>query len=258
METLQVERTNGVVTVTMDRPEVKNAVNVTMWSELLETFRATGRSTDDRALVLTGAGGAFSSGGDVSDTSHEGTAMTPLAAMRLVGEVAVALHRLPVPSIAKVTGVAVGAGMNLALGCDLVVATPEARFSEIFHRRGFSIDCGGSWLLPRLIGMQRAKELALFGETVSAEEAASLGLVNRVVPASDIDEVVSQWATRLASGPTIAVGLTKKLLNEAFSGSLEAAVENEARAQIVNAGTHDTGEAMSAFLEGREPRFQGR
>lgn len=234
---MQVERANGVVTVTMNRPEVKNAINVVMWSELLETFRAVACSADDRALVLTGAGGEFSSGGDVSDRSQEGTATTPLAAMRLVGEVAVALHRLPVPSIAKVTGVAVGAGMNLALGCDLVVATPTARFSEIFHRRGFSIDCGGSWLLPRLIGMQRAKELAFFAEMVSAEEAAGLGLVNRVVPASEIDEVVGNWAARLASGPSIALGLTKKLLNEAFTGSLEAAVESEARAQIINAGS---------------------
>ncbi len=143
--------------------------------------------------------------------------------MRGVGAVAAALHRLHKPSIAKVSGVAAGAGCNLALGCDLIVASDEARFSEIFARRGLSIDFGGSWLLPRLVGLHKAKELALLADIISAEEAARIGIVNRVVPAGDLDGFVADWAQRLAAGPPIALSLTKTMLNNSFSVSFDQA-----------------------------------
>jgi 2-(1,2-epoxy-1,2-dihydrophenyl)acetyl-CoA isomerase len=177
--------------------------------------------------------------------------------MRGIGAVATALHRLPKPTIAKVSGVAAGAGCNLALGCDLIVASDEARFSEIFARRGLSIDFGGSWVLPRLVGLHKAKELALLADIISAKEAADIGIVNRVVAAGDLDAFVADWAERLAAGPPIALSLTKAMLNHSFGVSFDQAVEDEARAQTVNLGTDDAAEAMAAFSERREPRFQG-
>jgi enoyl-CoA hydratase/carnithine racemase len=256
MQTLLVERSDGVVTVTLNRPEKKNAVNGVMWDELLETFRDVGERPDDRVLVLTGAGGAFCSGQDLSDAATLAT--HGLVRMRHIGDVAVALHRIPKPTIAKIDGVAAGAGCNMALGCDLIVASDRARFSEIFHRRGLSIDFGGSWLLPRLVGLHKAKELTFFADVISAEEAAAAGIVNAVVPEAELDGFVDKWASRLAAGPPIAQSLSKTMLNNAFAVSFDQAVEDEARAQTVNFSTEDMGEAMTAFIEKRDPRFSGR
>jgi 2-(1,2-epoxy-1,2-dihydrophenyl)acetyl-CoA isomerase len=257
METLLLDRApNGVVTLTLNRPEKKNAMNAAMFNELLAVFREVGDSVSDRVLVVTGAGDAFCSGADLgergSDTRH------PLLRLHWVADIALALHRIPKPAIAKVNGIAAGAGMNLALGCDLIVASETARFSEIFARRGLSVDFGGSWLLPRLIGMHRAKELAFFADIVSAKEAAELGLVNRVLPASQIDAFVADWADRLAAGPPLALSMTKRLLTNSFSMTMDEALEAEGLAQSVNAGTEDAPEAIRAFLEKREPKFRGR
>jgi 2-(1,2-epoxy-1,2-dihydrophenyl)acetyl-CoA isomerase len=178
--------------------------------------------------------------------------------MRQVGECCAALHALPQPVIAKVVGVAAGAGANLALGCDLIVASDDARFSEIFARRGLSIDFGGSWLLPRLIGLHKAKELAFFADIISAAEAAEIGIVNRVVPRDEIDAFVDGWAARLAAGPPLALSSTKRLLNASFSMTMEQAVEAEAVAQTVNIAADDGVEALAAFIEKRDPTFRGR
>lgn len=255
METLHVERDQGVVTITLDRPSKKNAINDTMWDELLATFREVADSSHDRVVVITGASGEFCSGADLTGRSGE---RHQLAAMRHVGDVALALHRLPQPTIAKVRGVAVGAGCNLALGCDLVVAGSTARFSEIFARRGLSVDFGGSWLLPRRIGLHRAKELAFFADIIDAAEADRIGLVNRVVDDAALDAFVSDWALRLAAGPPIAVAMTKRLLDNAMNVTMEEALDDEGMAQTVNFGTSDTPEAIMAFVEKRAPRFQGR
>jgi len=257
MQTLQVDRTpSGVVTLTLNRPEKKNAMNRTMFDELLATFREIDQSTDDRVVVITGAGEAFCSGADLSDRGSD--TRHSLARLHWVADIALALHRIPKPIIAKVNGVAVGAGLNLALGCDLIVASESARFSEIFARRGLTIDFGGSWLLPRLIGLHRAKELAFFADIISAKEAADLGLVNRVVAPSQLDAFVSDWAERLAAGPPLALAMTKRLLTNSFAMSMDEALEAEGMAQTVNSGTEDAPEAIRAFLEKREPRFKGR
>lgn len=254
VETIQVTRADGVVTITLDRPAKKNAFNSVMWDELLFTFREIGASTDDRAVVITGAAGEFCSGADLSggeQTKHQ------LANMRHVGNVALALHRIPQPIIAKVRGVAVGAGCNLALGCDLVVASDTARFSEIFARRGLSIDFGGSYLLPRRVGVHKAKELALFADIINATEAERIGLVNRVVPDAELDAFVDDWARRLAAGPPIALAMTKRMLDNSMTVTMEQALDDESMAQTVNFGTKDTIEAMIAFLEKRDPSFRG-
>ena len=153
--------------------------------------------------------------------------------MRSIGAVALALQTLPKPTIAKVRGVAAGAGCNMALACDLVVASDEARFTQIFVKRGMVVDFGGSWLLPRLIGMQRAKELAFFGDFVSAADAHGIGLVNRVLADGDLDAFVDEWAERLAAGPPLALSMTKSLLSHSFETSIEQALEDEARCQAV-------------------------
>jgi enoyl-CoA hydratase/carnithine racemase len=258
VETIEVSRESGVVTVTLNRPAKKNAANAVMWNELLDTFRAIAATPDDRVMVLTGAGGEFCAGADLTGGGTGGPGQHQLAQMRHVGDVALALHRLPIPTIAKVRGVAVGAGCNMAIGCDLVVASDNARFSEIFSRRGLSIDFGGSWLLPRIIGMHRAKELALFADIISAADAERIGLVNRVLPDAELDEFVAGWAERLAAGPPIALAMTKRMLDNSLQVTMEEALDDEGVAQTVNFGTADTREAMSAFVEKREPKFEGR
>ncbi len=256
MEAIEVSRDDrGVVTITLNRPARKNALNTAMWSELLETFREIGRSTSDRAVVLTGAGGAFCSGQDLGDRP---AGVATFNAMRNVTEVISALHQLRQPVIAKVVGIAAGAGMNLALGADLIVASDDARFSEIFPKRGLSVDGGGSWLLPRLIGLHRAKELVLFGDIISAADAREFGIVNRVVARDEIDAFVDEWAGRLAAGPPLALALSKELLNAGLGRTMVEALEAEGIAQAYNFSTHDTLEAMTAFVEKRPPEFRGR
>jgi enoyl-CoA hydratase/carnithine racemase len=152
----------------------------------------------------------------------------------------------------------VGAGCNMALACDLVVASDDARFCEIFSRRGLSLDFGGSWLLPRLVGLHRAKELSYFGDMVSAQLAVELGLINRVVPAAELDGFSLGWAQRLAAGPPAAVSMTKSMLNRSFELSLGQALDDEAQAQAINFSSQDAAEGMAAFIERRQPRFQGR
>jgi 2-(1,2-epoxy-1,2-dihydrophenyl)acetyl-CoA isomerase len=258
MDTLQVERAGGVVTVTFDRPEKRNAVNSQMWDELEEVARSIAGSTDDRCVVLTGAGGAFCSGADLTDAGRGERPVHQLAAMRRINRIPQAFHELPQTTIAKVTGVAAGIGMSLALGCDLVVASEDARFSEIFAKRGLSLDGGSSWLLPRLVGMHRAKELALFGDVISAREALEIGVINRVLPTAEIDAFVDAWAARLAAGPPIALAMTKRMLNRSFEQSFEQALDDEARCQTVNFSTQDTIESIAAFQQKREPEYRGR
>jgi enoyl-CoA hydratase/carnithine racemase len=257
VQRLIVERdARGVTTLVLNRPEKKNAIDHLMFEELSQVLGEVGRSASDRVLVLTGAGGNFSAGADLGgagapDRHH-------LAHMRFYGSVALALHQLPIPTIAAVRGVAVGAGLNLALGCDLIAASDTARLSEIFARRGLSLDVGGSWLLPRLVGLHRAKELALLAEMISAEQAERIGLVNRVVPDAELDALVADWAGRLAAGPPLALAMSKRLLNQSFATGLAEALDAEGMAQSVNTASEDTKEALRAFFQKREPTFRGR
>lgn len=178
--------------------------------------------------------------------------------MREVTGVVMALARLPQPTIAKVRGVAVGVGCNIAFGCDLVVASETARFSQIFSKRGMSLDGGGSWLLPRRVGMHRAKELAFFADIISAAEADRLGLVNRVLPDTEVDAFVADWVQRLLALPPIALAQSKRLLNNSMNVTLEEALDDEGVAQTVNFSTKDTPEAIAAWIEKRNPVFKGR
>lgn len=245
---------DGVRTLTLNRPRRKNAINPELWIALRDALHAAGHDRGVRALVLTGAGGSFCSGADISVPED----IHPNYKLQRLTDVALALHDLAVPTIAKVTGVAVGAGWNLALGCDFVVATPESTFCQIFSRRGLSIDLGGSWLLPKLVGLQQAKRLALLAETIDAEEAHALNLVTWLVPAAEVDAFVDDLADRLAAGPPIALAHTKALLNEGADSTLRDALANEARAQVGNFATADAAAAYAAFAQRRQPSFTGR
>src|SRR6476619_3184563 len=198
---------DGVRTLTRNRPERKIALEPRLWMELADALRRLKRDRGVRALVLTGAGGAFCSGADIAT----GEEIHPRYKLDRLTDVALALHELAVPTIAKVTGIAVGAGWNLALGCDLVVATPESRFWQIFSKRGLSVDLGGSWLLPKLVGLQQAKRLVLLADMIDAEEAHRLGLVTWMTPADEIDAFVDGIADRLAAGPPFALAQSKAL-----------------------------------------------
>ena len=250
METVTTERDGGIVTVTMNRPHRKNAGTPQMWEALTEAFEEVARG-DDRVLVLTGAGGDFCSGADLAGLEGDS-----LDYMSNAGKAAQSLHALHIPSIAKVDGVAVGAGWNLALGCDLVVATDRARFSQIFVKRALSIDMGGSWLLPRLVGLQKAKEIAFYGDIVSASEAFEMGLVTRMVAADQLDSTVHEMSKRLVQNPARALSLTKQLLDaSAADSSFTNAVQRENFAQTVNFNGNDVTEAKAAFAEKRQPDY---
>jgi len=244
----------GVRTLTLNRPDRKNAINAALWEELTDALRGAARDTELRALVITGAGGAFCSGADIGTPED----IHPRHKLRRLTEVALALHELTVPTVAKVNGVAVGAGWNLALGCDFVVATPESRFCQIFSKRGLSVDLGGSWLLPKLVGLQQAKRLVLLADMIDAEEARSLGLVTWVKAADEIDAFVTELTGRLAAGPPVALAQSKALLNDGAAVTMREALANEARAQPGNFATADSTEAYAAFAQKREAAFTGR
>jgi 2-(1,2-epoxy-1,2-dihydrophenyl)acetyl-CoA isomerase len=256
-----VERDGGLVVVTFNRPHKKNALNSTNWHDLDEVLGEVENDPGDRALVLTGAGGNFSSGADLTGGDAlglTGHGLQPIVhEMRAVGRIIARLQRLPKPTIAAVDGYAVGVALGLVLACDLVIASTEARFTEVFVKRGLALDGGASWTLPRQIGLRRAKQMAYFGDPVDAATALEWGLVNEVVPADALHETAVAWGQRLATGPTTALSLIKRMLDASGTGSFEDAVENEARAQHITYTTADMAEGITAFMERREPDFKG-
>jgi 2-(1,2-epoxy-1,2-dihydrophenyl)acetyl-CoA isomerase len=256
---LLTEERGQVRWLTIDRPERKNAVPFDGWGDLRAAFEDFERS-DQRVLVVTGAGGEFCSGADLDPSRLDRiqTVAGRHARMKEVGSAAMALHRLTKPTIAAVDGVAVGAGMNLAIGCDVVVATERARFSEIFVRRGLTVDFGGSWLLPRIVGLQQAKELALTGRIVEAEEAARMRLVLEVVPVEELEARVTELAEAFLWGAPMAQMFAKQTIDAAFQTSLADALSWEGEAQSVALGTEDAAEGLLAFLEKRDPVWKGK
>lgn len=256
---LKSESSDGVRWLTIDRPERKNAIPADGYPMLTAAFSDFDES-GDRVLVVTGAGGEFCAGADLDPEQFARGISTGDAhrRMKLVARAATALHRITKPTIAAVDGVAVGAGMNLALGCDVVIATDRARFSEIFVRRGLTVDFGGTWLLPRVVGLQRAKELALSGRIVGAEEAVRLGIAMEVVPVSSLRERVEELAASFAAGAPIAQMFAKQGLNASFESSFEESLSWEGQSQAIAFGTEDVAEGVTAFLEKRDPRWKGR
>jgi 2-(1,2-epoxy-1,2-dihydrophenyl)acetyl-CoA isomerase len=177
--------------------------------------------------------------------------------MRIVGQIISRLQHLSKPTIAAVDGHAVGVGLGLVLACDLVIATDRARFTEVFVKRGLALDGGASWTLPRQIGLRRAKQMTYFGDALNATKAYEWGLVNEIVAPELLMETALAWGTRLASGPTTALGLIKRMLDSSSGSSFDEAIEDEARAQHIAYTTDDMAEGIRAFMERREPNFKG-
>jgi enoyl-CoA hydratase/carnithine racemase len=259
MDDIVVERSNGVVRAILNRPAKKNALTLEMFRSLGELFQEVDENRDDRVLVLTGESGNFSTGFDLDDAQ---TLVELESGLRdeidRINESAVALFQLRKPTIAAVDGLAVGAGMSLALGCDLVVATSRARFGAVFIHRGLSIDFGLSWLLPRLAGLARAREISLLGQIFDAEAALEWNLVSRVVTPESLQVETSALATSLATSPSAAIAGDTALLNASFQLSFEESIQREAEIQTSNLKTDDVAEAIGAFKNRRTALFKGQ
>lgn len=265
---LLTRRDDGVLWLTLNRPERKNAISPELREELLAALDEAHTDDEVRCVVITGAGDAFCAGVDLASSKVTGGAArgegprdlraTRDAMKRGMQRVVRAIWELEKPVIAAVNGVAAGGGAQLALACDLVVAAEPARFIEIFVKRGLAVDTGGGWLLPRLVGLAKAKELVFFGDPVPASEALAIGLVNKVVHPSELEAASRAWAERLARGPTRAIGASKMLLNRALETDLLTALDEEATAQAFVSQTEDFAEGIRAFTEKRDPEFRGR
>ncbi len=259
-QAIQFAIENQVAWITLNRPDARNALNDEMREELLAVLTDARTNLDIRAVVLTGNGKGFCTGADLSRRGAgptgpgAGREMMRTRSQRLIR----ALWELEKPIIAAVNGVAAGLGAHMAFACDLVIAAAEARFIEVFVRRGIAVDAGGAYLLPRLIGLAKAKELVFFGDDLSPDEALRIGLINKVVPADGLREATREWAEKLAQGPTFAIGMSKRLLNRSLDSDLETAFEEEALIQSLVTTSEDTKEGLTAFAERRAPAFKGR
>ncbi|GIK85431.1 MAG: enoyl-CoA hydratase family protein [Burkholderiales bacterium] len=250
-----------VATITLDRPERKNPLTFDSYAELRDLFRALAYASDVKAVVLTGAGGNFSSGGDVHEIIGPLTRMGMpqlLAFTRMTGDVVKAMRHCPQPIVAAVDGVCAGAGAMLALACDLRIGTPAAKTAFLFVRVGLAgADMGACALLPRTIGQGRAAELLLTGRTMSADEGAAWGFFNRIVEPGAVLGDAQALARSLADGPTFAHGVTKTLLHQAWALDLDAEIEAEAQAQAICMSTGDFRRAYEAFAAKAKPAFRG-
>lgn len=257
---------SGVAWLTLNRPEAGNAIAPAQRDRIIELMRAFSDDPEVRVVVITGAGDRhFSTGGDLRapDAVRSATEVPPAGwVSRLirtgVQPLMVSILDCDKPVIAAVNGTAAGIGSHLALACDLVIASEDAVFIEIFIRRGLVMDGAGAYLLSRLVGVHTAKELAFLGDELPATEAHRLGMVNRVVPHDEVRQQASDLAERLATMPTVAIGHMKRLLNTAYAQERDAALRDEAIACEINSRSEDFGEGLQAFIDRREPRWRGR
>ncbi|MFG2979776.1 enoyl-CoA hydratase/isomerase family protein [Streptomyces sp. NPDC048258] len=252
---------SGVSWITLNRPDAMNAVTWDQRERVIALLGDASADPDVRAVVITATGKGFCAGADLRGAPATGdrvagdvARMIRLGAQRLI----TAVLDCEKPIIAAVNGTAAGIGAHLALACDLVIAAEPARFIEVFVRRGLVPDGGGAYLLPRLVGPQKAKELMFFGDAVPAAEAERLGLVNKVVPAEELEATARAWAERLAQGPTRALAMTKQLVNASLDSDRATALAAEATAQEINMTTADANEGVASFVERRTPKYLGR
>ena len=253
---------DSVLTITLNRPEKLNAMSAFLLKELRAALEAAKGDSNIRAVVLTGAGRGFCAGADLSDVSAQ-MSESPQFSYRenlieTYNPIILTMREMPKPIIAAVNGVAAGAGMSLALACDVRIVAESASFLQAFVKIGLVPDSGSTWLLPRLIGVTRALELMLTGRKVSAGEALSLGMVNQVVPDAELATVVERTALELANAPTMTLGFIKQAVEFASSSTLEAALNKEAALQDLAGKTFDHGEGVAAFLSKRPPQYKGQ
>jgi len=256
-ETLLIETRDAVRVITLNRPDVLNAFNATMGKELHDALRDAEAADDVRCVLLTAAGRGFCSGQDLREHPGGQGAFGELLRTRY-NRIIVRMRTMEKPVLAAVNGVAAGAGCNLALAADLRVASDRASFIEVFARVGLIPDSGGTWLLPRLVGLGRALEMMMLAEPVDATAAERCGLVNRVVPHEELLPRALEWAARLAHGPTRAYGLIKRAVAHNLSTDLSGALDYEAFLQEIAGRTDDHREGVAAFLAKRAPDYRGR
>jgi enoyl-CoA hydratase/carnithine racemase len=245
-----VEKEDGVAKITLNRPEVLNALDGGVINELKTAIKDVSKDKDVRAVVITGAGRGFCSGVDLASSA------SVIAGLTEIHEVIKGITNMEKPVIALINGVAVGGGLDLAMACDIRIASEKAKLSEIFVKRGLLPDMGGTYFLPRLVGLGKAKELIFTGEIIDAREAKRIGLVNKVVPHEELNSTGMELARKLAKGPTLAIGKAKIAINTEMGLNLDSALKDAIEAGIFIFGTEDALEGIMAFVEKREPKFK--
>ena len=256
-DTILRETANGVLTLTLNRPDALNSFNVEMKEALLAALKDAARDREARVIVLTGAGRAFSAGQDLKERQAPGAADLGTELRTRYNPIILAMRRLEKPIIGAINGVAAGAGISVALACDILIAAENASFMEVFGRVGLVPDTGSSWFLPRLVGYAKAAEMFFTTDPMDAATAERIGIVNRVVPAEHLMDEANALATKLAQGAPLALGLAKRALNRALESSLEEALEYEAQLQSIAGRSNDHKEGVAAFVEKRPPNFTG-
>ncbi|MCS4256000.1 2-(1,2-epoxy-1,2-dihydrophenyl)acetyl-CoA isomerase [Rhodococcus erythropolis] len=252
MTYIELSVEDEVAHLVLNRPEKKNAIGTPMWKALEDALDAVNKDAGVRVLVLRAAGEDFCVGADLAPQVPTGESVGPshgtqLERMQWINSIVTSLHSLKIPTIARVDGLAVGIGMNLALCCDFIVASDRARFSEIFIRRALTVDGGGSWMLPRLVGIRQAKRLCMLGEMISADEALDLGLITTVTDISTLDSTVDKLVGTLRGYSRTALTQMKTLLDESHDVTFEHSLENEARVQSLNVAGDDFKSAVAEF-----------
>ena len=257
-EGLVLDKEAGVATLTLNRPQQLNALTIPMIYSLKEALNDVEMDDSVKVLILTGAGRGFSAGGDVSSGLPELSKMSPEELCDVMRTLTLPLYNLSKFTIAAINGVAVGAGLSLALLCDMRIASEKAKFSSGYIKMGLTPDAGSTYSLSRLVGMAKAMEIMVTGDTFDAAEAHRIGLVNRVVPEEEVMKIAREMADRIAKGPSIAVKLTKQITRKGIQNSLEPQIELEASSFFTCLRTDDVKEAARAFREKRQPEFKGK
>jgi 2-(1,2-epoxy-1,2-dihydrophenyl)acetyl-CoA isomerase len=261
MSELLFDKDGDVGIVTLNRPDRMNSLNFNMIKGLIDYFSEAEQDDSIRAIVLTANGRAFCTGADLVGGAGREDISTPVGmklSAHLYGKLFFTMYTVEKPIVNAINGTAAGAGVNIALAGDIVVAAEGVKFIEVFVRRGMFPDAGGMFLLPRLVGLAKAKEIMFFGEDILAEKALELGLINRVVEKDRLMEEAMALAKRLAAGPTRAIGMMKKLLNRSFELDIQTVLEFESAFQGILVSTDDVKEGVQSFLEKRPPEFKGK
>ena len=255
--TILYTQNDGVTTITLNRSESYNAFTAEMRSELLQALQTASADTACRVIVLTGAGKAFCSGQDLKDIAGVKVDFNDFL-KNGYNPIILAMRNMPKPIVGRINGVAAGAGCSLALACDYCVADERASLVEVFVGIGLVLDSGSSYFLPRLVGSNKAFELATMGTKVSASQAVSWGMINKAVPADELDDAILQVTSYYANAPTKAIGMIKKMLNDSGNKTLEEVLDYEAYYQDIAGNSSDYAEGVNAFLEKRKPVFKGQ
>ena len=256
-DTILTSVADGVLTITLNRPDALNAFTVEMKEGLLAAFKDAARNKDVRVVILTGAGRAFSAGQDLKERAGPDVNDLGTELRQRYNPIILAMRRLEKPIVGAINGVAAGAGISIAIACDILIASDKASFMEAFGRVGLVPDTGSSWFLPRLVGPARAAEMMFTADSVDAATAERIGLVNRVVPADDLMDEANALAARLAQAAPMALALAKRALNRALNSTLDDALEFEAQLQSIAGRSADHKEGVAAFVEKRPAKFKG-